>query len=47
METIVNQRTVYCSHSDWAWKLSWIKVQCIVVIVIEHGNYRESMYSVL
>jgi len=22
METIVNQRTVYCSHSGRAWKLS-------------------------
>jgi len=22
METIVNQGTVYCSHSDRAWKLS-------------------------
>jgi len=30
METIVNQRTVYCSLSDRAWKLSWINVQCIV-----------------
>jgi len=30
METIMNQRTVYCSLNDRSWKLSWINVQCIV-----------------